>query len=78
MADHEADRFDVEQLGAVEEAADQPFGPLVELEIEIELGGADRDIHLRQIPAVGEFRHRRLRSRTGPGTADDGWRRASA
>src|SRR4029453_14653504 len=58
MSDHAADGWCVEEIAAVKEAADEPVGPLVELEIKVELRDADRPAHLGEIPALIDERRR--------------------
>ena len=59
MAEQAGDRGPVEQVGVVEEAPDDALRPVVELEIEVDLGGARVDVHLGQVPA-GARRQGRL------------------
>ena len=60
MADHAADGRRLKKTDVVEKAPDNAAILLVQLEIEIEFGRADRDVHLRELPPIGEIRHRRF------------------
>jgi hypothetical protein len=51
MSSHALHRARVEQVGAVHETAEQAFGPVVEFQIEVKLGGANFEIKLVQVPA---------------------------
>ena len=48
----------IKQVGAVHKAAEQALGTVIEFQIKIELGGADFDIKLVQVPSGLESRSR--------------------
>src|SRR6266404_8613455 len=62
MVEHASDGSISEQIATVSEAADQAFGPIVELEIKVDPRDAGIDVDLTQFPA---------RTRRGQGRLED-------
>ena len=52
MIDHSTDGGSLEEVGAIDDAPDDAVRSLVQLDVEIELGGAGSDLGLTQVPSI--------------------------